>query len=469
MSMKPLVSVICTVYNKAPWLHQTIDSFLAQKTSFPIEILLIDDASTDDSKSIIKHYVDSYPEKIRAIYNSENLGITKTWVKVCKLAEGQYIARCDGDDFWLDSLKLEKQVALLTENPQSKWCNSDFDIYNENGQLISKNGFASGTIPLANTYEKMLATRGFTMASTWLVDRELMLIVNEMLDLETSDDTFNLQLDLFQRTELSYLAEATVGYVINQGSDSRPKDFAKIEHRFNRLLETQKYYVDKYPASDYRMMLDILLERNNRYELELTKKEFGLAQFGVERVTVYYAKGDEGFSQEQIVQFPLAKIAELSLQLPPDCRKIRIDLSESPSFYAYVQLVSTSSGTEVLPSFTNGIVLGNSYIFPNVDPQLIYDIPEAFGKEFNLRYRAYDIDNIQSDDYIAKILSQELLDLKLKVKELEGLRLQSNQQSHVIAQQQQDLEILTHQYHSVIGSRRWIIPTKIINFFRRNK
>ena len=129
MSMKPLVSVICTVYNKAPWLNQTIDSFLNQKTTFPVEILLIDDASTDDSPSIIKYYADCYPEKIRAIYNSSNLGIARTWVKVCKLAKGQYIARCDGDDFWLDNLKLEKQVKLLAETPQSKWCNTDFEVW----------------------------------------------------------------------------------------------------------------------------------------------------------------------------------------------------------------------------------------------------------------------------------------------------------------------------------------------------
>lgn len=469
MSMKPLVSVICTVYNKAPWLHQTIDSFLAQETSFPIEILLIDDASTDDSKSIIKHYADTYPEKIRAIYNSENLGIAKTWVKVCKLSEGKYIARCDGDDFWIDSLKLEKQVSLLTENPQSKWCNSDFDIYNENGQLISKNGFESGTIPLANTYEKMLATRGFTMASTWLVDRELMLTVNEMLDLETSDDTFNLQLDLFQHTELSYLAESTVGYVINQGSDSRPKDFSKIEHRFNRLLKTQKDYVDKYPASDYRMMLDILLERNNRYELELTKKEFGLAQFGVEKVTIYFERDNQGFSQDDIVQYPLMKSGEILLTIPDNCSRIRIDLSEQPSFYASVRLISTEMQTSLLPSFTNAIVLGDSYIFPNPDPQLVYSLGEWFGKEFTLSYQAYEIDDIYCDDYVAKGLSQELLDLKMRVAELESYRLTYHQQEAKIREQQTDLETITELYHGVIASRRWIIPTKIINFFRRKK
>ncbi|HEL9644616.1 TPA: glycosyltransferase [Streptococcus suis] len=465
----PLVSIVCTVYNKAPWLRKTIEHFLMQETDFSFDILLIDDCSTDGSKEIVAEFAQRFPDKIRAFYNDTNQGIARTWVKICQEVTADYLARCDGDDYWTDRKKLQKQVDALRMNPQSKWVSTDIDYVNEDDKVIARAIFESGLVPKAHDFEQMLATRGFTAPSTWLVETQLMQEVNQEMDITTADDTFDLQLDLFQRTPLTYLPEVTVAYRVNQGSDSRPKEFSKVEHRFNRLLETQETYLDKYPSRDTRKMLQILLERNNHYELELTKKEFGLAQFGVERVTVYYAKGDEGFSQEQIVQFPLAKIAELSLQLPPDCRKIRIDLSESPSFYAYVQLVSTSSGTEVLPSFTNGIVLGNSYIFPNVDPQLIYDIPEAFGKEFSLRYQAYDIDNIQSDDYIAKILSQELLDLKMKVKELEGLRLQTKQQSHIIAQQQQDLEALTHQYHSVIGSRRWIIPTKIINFFRRKK
>ena len=469
MSMKPLVSVICTVYNKAPWLNQTIDSFLNQRTTFPVEILLIDDASTDDSPSIIKYYADCYPEKIRAIYNSSNLGIARTWVKVCKLAKGQYIARCDGDDFWLDNLKLEKQVKLLAETPQSKWCNTDFDIYDEQGQLISKSGFQSGTIPLADTFEKMLATRGFTMASTWLVDRELMLAVNEMLDLETSDDTFNLQLDLFQRTELSYLDEATVGYVINNGSDSRPKEFSKIEHRFNRLLETQKYYIDKYPTSDYRAMLNILLDRNNQYELILTQKEAGLARIGFETVTIYFERKGRCFSQEESIQYSLSKSSQLTFTVPEDCQRIRVDLSEQPSFYSRVRLVSNQIGTTLVPSFSNGIVLGDAFLFPNDDPQIIYSVPDWYGQEFTLAYQVFEIDDIHSNDYIAKNLGQSLLDLKRKVLDLEQYRVGYHQLESKVKEQKRDLENITDNYNRVISSRRWRIPTKLINLFRRNK
>ena len=110
---EPLVSILCTVYNKEPWLAQTIDSFLAQERDFPLEILLIDDASTDGSKAIIDRYQDQYPDLIRAFYNSENQGIAKTWVAICQEARGFYIARCDGDDFWLDKQNLQKQLALL--------------------------------------------------------------------------------------------------------------------------------------------------------------------------------------------------------------------------------------------------------------------------------------------------------------------------------------------------------------------
>ena len=152
---EPLVSILCTVYNKEPWLAQTIDSFLAQERDFSLEILLIDDASTDGSKAIIDRYQTQYPEIIRAFYNSENQGIAKTWVAICQEARGFYIARCDGDDFWLDKNKLQKQLALLKANPQSRWSNTDFDVYDEAGKLVSEAGFQNGLIPLADTFEKI--------------------------------------------------------------------------------------------------------------------------------------------------------------------------------------------------------------------------------------------------------------------------------------------------------------------------
>ena len=84
METTPFVSIICTVFNKEPWLKKTIDSFLAQQTEFSFEIILVDDASSDGSRSIIQDYQANYPNLIRAFYQDENKVIAKNCVSICK-------------------------------------------------------------------------------------------------------------------------------------------------------------------------------------------------------------------------------------------------------------------------------------------------------------------------------------------------------------------------------------------------
>ena len=449
METTPFVSIICTVFNKEPWLKKTIDSFLAQKTEFLFEIILVDDASTDGSRKIIADYQASHPDLIRAFYQDENLGIAKTWVTICKEARGQYIARCDGDDFWIDPLKLQKQVDLLASKPDCKWSNTDFDIYDEHGNFVSKAGFANQTIPLADTYEKMLATRGFTMASTWLVDRDLMIEVNQELDLTTSDDTFNLQLELFQRTSLAYLNEATVAYTINQGSDSRPCDFRKLERRFHKLLQTQLTYLDKYPNADFKEMTKILLDRTNTYEIRLSKPMDSLSHIGMESVTIYFGDEENTYSEDRTMTKLLQKEDNFIIDIPKGTSVIRVDLSERPSYYSEVELKDTS-GKLIHPVYTNGVISEGYYLFSEPDPQLIYDVePE---EAYQLNYKMISLDNPSEPDYIGKVFAAEMLDCQNRLKNLES-----------------ELEATKQAYNTVIHSRRWTIPTKILKFLRIRK
>lgn len=469
MGTTPFVSIICTVFNKEPWLKKTIDSFLAQKTNFTFEIILVDDASSDGSRRIIQDYQANFPDLIRAFYQDENQGIAKTWVTICKEVRGNYIARCDGDDFWLDPLKLQKQVDLLESKPNCKWSNTDFDIYDEKGSFVSKAGFASKTISLADTYEKMLATRGFTMASTWLVDRDLMLEVNKELDLTTSDDTFNLQMELFQRTSLAYLDEATVAYTINQGSDSRPCDFKKLEQRFQKLLQTQLEYLDKYPNADFKEMTKILLERNNTYEIQLSKPTNSLSHIGVEHVTIYFENEEGTFSQATIFQRLLQHEDSILFSLPEQSTKLRIDLSEIPSYYSTVSLIDVDHNTEILPTYSNGFVVNNHYFFPKQDPQLIYEIRNFHGKIFVLHYKMLNVDNLNQTDYIGNILGNELKNLTAKLENQTELKTRLKNIEEENRKLSKDVEDITHQYNSVVHSRRWMIPTKIINIFKKGK
>lgn len=449
METTPFVSIICTVFNKEPWLKKTIDSFLAQQTEFAIEIILVDDASSDGSRSIIQGYQENYPNLIRAFYQDENQGIAKTWVAICKEARGYYIARCDGDDFWIDPLKLQKQVNLLASKPDCKWSNTDFDIYDEHGNFVSKAGFANHTIPLADTYEKMLATRGFTMASTWLVDRDLMLEVNQELDLTTSDDTFNLQLELFQRTSLAYLDEATVAYTINQGSDSRPRDFRQLERRFHKLLQTQLDYLDRYPNADFKEMTKILLERNNTYEIHLSKPTDSLSPIGMESVTIYYGDEENTYSEDRTLTKLLQKEDCLTIEIPKGTSVIRVDLSERPSYYSDVQL-KDERGDVCSPVYTNGVIVDSYYLFSEPDPQLIYDVEEE--GVYQLSYKMISVDDIAAPDYLGKVFEAEILDSRNRINNLEA-----------------DLEATKAAYNSIITSRRWTIPTKILKFLRIRK
>lgn len=121
MDDKPLVSIDCITYNQEKYIARTIDSFLMQKTNFNYEILIHDDASTDNTPEIIKRYEKKYPRKIRVIYQKENQYSQgkDIWSINSARAAGKYITLCEGDDFWIDPLKLQKQVEYMENNPKT--------------------------------------------------------------------------------------------------------------------------------------------------------------------------------------------------------------------------------------------------------------------------------------------------------------------------------------------------------------
>ena len=267
------VSIICTNYNKGDWVREAMDSFLNQKTNFDFEIIIIDDASTDHSYEIIQEYQNKFPEKVRTFRNEVNLGITRTWKKVCQEAKGQYIARCDSDDFWTDPLKLQKQVDLLDASTDSLWSNTEFDMVDLDGNLIQKDAFASKALPLIDSYEEMLVMKGMTMASTWLVDTTLMQDVSAQISDTAADDTFELQLELFKRTKISFLSDSTTVYRMNLGSDSTPMTLETAERRFTGILESQIKYLNKYPDQDIQRISHLALVKDRDLDILVFKKD----------------------------------------------------------------------------------------------------------------------------------------------------------------------------------------------------
>lgn len=120
----PVVSICCTTYNHEKYISDALDGFLMQETDFPFEVIIRDDASLDNTSKIIKMYEDKFPAIIKPIYEIENgfqKGIKPLATAVWN-ARGQYIAICEGDDYWIDTQKLQKQVTLLDKNPNIHFC-----------------------------------------------------------------------------------------------------------------------------------------------------------------------------------------------------------------------------------------------------------------------------------------------------------------------------------------------------------
>ena len=143
-SQKPLVSISCTAYNHEKYIAQAMDSFLQQEMSFPIEILVHDDASTDKTADIIRAYAEERPDIIKPIIQTENQ-FSKGKRPAPQInyprAEGKYIAVCEGDDYWTDPLKLQKQVEYLEANPAVFLCAHAVRQINDAGAMLADSKF----------------------------------------------------------------------------------------------------------------------------------------------------------------------------------------------------------------------------------------------------------------------------------------------------------------------------------------
>jgi glycosyltransferase involved in cell wall biosynthesis len=129
----PLVSIVCMTYNHARYIEDTIRGFLTQETSFPFEVLIHDDASTDGTPALIRAWQEKYPGIVRAVLQTENQfsrGV-RAFDLLLRQTRGRYVATCEGDDYWIRSDKLQKQVGFLEQHPDFSCAGHSYYLYNE--------------------------------------------------------------------------------------------------------------------------------------------------------------------------------------------------------------------------------------------------------------------------------------------------------------------------------------------------
>jgi len=159
MSEKQIrVSVLCLAYNHEKYIRRALEAFVSQKTAFHFEVLIHDDASTDGTANIIREYAEKYPDLIRPVFQKENqysqkIPIFKTHVN--HLIRGDYVALCEGDDYWTDCEKLQKQFDVMERHPECSICVHRIQEVKEDGV---PNGFFRPRVAME---EQMLDTQQF--------------------------------------------------------------------------------------------------------------------------------------------------------------------------------------------------------------------------------------------------------------------------------------------------------------------
>ena len=138
---KIMVSILCLAYNHEKYIRDALDSFIKQNVNFQYEIIINDDCSTDNTPQIIKEYAEKYPEIIKPIFQKENQYSKHRRMIIDILmpqAKGKYFAFCEGDDYWTDINKLQKQFDFMEKNKEYSMCVSNAIIVDNNKNKVGE-------------------------------------------------------------------------------------------------------------------------------------------------------------------------------------------------------------------------------------------------------------------------------------------------------------------------------------------
>ena len=169
--MAPLVTVVITTYNQEHYIRKAIDSVLAQKTDFDFEVYITEDCGTDGTRAILQEYAAKYPERIRLNLREKNVGISRNWYEGLCAAKGEFVCTLEGDDWWRDESKLQKQADFLRAHP-------DYLAVSHTLLLTDDEGKTYGTLPddkrILNADATMpLFLRGVTYSCTACMVRNI--------------------------------------------------------------------------------------------------------------------------------------------------------------------------------------------------------------------------------------------------------------------------------------------------------
>ena len=300
----PLVSIHCLAYNHKNYIAQAIESFLMQKTNFDYEIIIGEDCSTDGTREIVFDYAKKYPDLIRLVTSDENVGMNENALRTKLAAKGKYIAYCEGDDYWIDPLKLQKQIDFLEANQDYGMVHTDLHEYNTVKKTWRKNIWANKRLfqegDLFNSLIIGRTTGIYTCTAT--IRRDILIdYLEDYIGLNLAmGDTF-MWLVISAQSKVGYFSEPTAVRQLLPTSATQGLDYEKHKVFSDSGKKLLKYCSQKFQVDSEIITLakkSYALRRLNLFQRYAKKNEFKIE---------YSAFRSEYFELEAI----LLKIATL--------------------------------------------------------------------------------------------------------------------------------------------------------------
>lgn len=300
MNDLPLVSISCITYNHASYIKECIDGFLMQKTNFNFEILIHDDHSTDGTEEIIKEYAKQYPDIIKPLFEKENqysLGKpTGSVVWNLPRASGKYIAMCEGDDYWIDPYKLQKQVDFLESHPDYGMC------YTKVKRFVQKNNKFIDEWGGPNEKLEDLLERNTVPTLTAVIRSEIYSSYSKELKKENKNwlmGDYPIWLYSSIKSKIHYLDEITGVYRICTESASHSKS----------LIKTYTFRCNFFQIKDQIMKKLKVTLNESEYNKIMKAKYFELLPLAlilndtkcIDSAKQFYSKNPKGFREFMIL------------------------------------------------------------------------------------------------------------------------------------------------------------------------
>lgn len=251
MNEKPIVSICCITFNHARYIRACLDGFIMQKTNFSFEVLINDDCSTDGTIDILKEYSERYPNIIKPIFHDENQyskGIRRILATfVYPKVKGKYVALCEGDDYWTDPLKLQKEVDFLESNP-------DYGlVYTGARVLQEKTGVLSENLSCQQNYVSLLTNEDRIITLTTCFRKELLNKFHQDITCCSQWLMGDLPLWLYFSfySKIKWLPEITGVYRFLENSASHSTNINKKIKFSLSAFECRKYFDERFSYGQY--------------------------------------------------------------------------------------------------------------------------------------------------------------------------------------------------------------------------